>query len=149
MRRTRPWQVRFFEKVDLSGDCWVWTGARTAGYGTLFRNGRHERASRLAWEIATGSPPPPDLLVCHHCDNPPCVRPSHLFLGTDRDNAQDAISKGRVRGGAPARLMVCRSGRHALTDANLRTSKKGRRCRSCYNAAERIRRAGLRGVRAA
>jgi hypothetical protein len=74
--------------------CKEWTGARDRdGYGTLGR--RKLRAHRIAWEAAYG-PIPPGLLVCHHCDNPPCVEPTHLFIGTAADNMQDASAKGRL-----------------------------------------------------
>lgn len=51
----------------------------------------------MAWELANGRPVPPGTLVCHHCDNPPCVNPAHLFLGAPTDNMQDMIKKGRQR----------------------------------------------------
>ncbi len=91
--------VRFWSKVDMSGDCWEWRGSRmSAGYGvfslTTDRSHRNVRAHRLAWELSHGEIPP-GLLVCHRCDNPGCVRPAHLFLGSVRDNARDMVSKGR------------------------------------------------------
>jgi hypothetical protein len=57
-------------------------------------------AHRFAWELAYG-PIPPGLSICHRCDNPPCVRPDHLFLGTTRENVFDSIAKGRPRGAPP------------------------------------------------
>ena len=83
---------RFWERVTLPDGCWLWTGQRNEnGYGVL----NHILAHRLAWEVFYG-PIPPGLKVCHHCDNPPCVRPDHLFLGTQRANVLDAESKGRM-----------------------------------------------------
>jgi len=77
--------------------CWLWTGSVTsAGYGvasSLF-GGTTSGAHRLAWELTHGLIPS-GLIVCHHCDNPPCVRPDHLFLGTHLDNSNDMRSKGR------------------------------------------------------
>lgn len=91
---------RFWERVGKSDGCWEWTGYRApAGYGQLGRGPRNEGlalAHRLSWEFHYG-PIPDGLLVCHRCDNPPCVRPDHLFLGTFVDNAQDMVSKGRHR----------------------------------------------------
>lgn len=93
--------ARFWSKVDKSpghgpeGSCWVWTAGASKGYG-LFSMGAHDsfRASRIMWRIASGDDPAP-LSVLHRCDNPPCVNPDHLFLGTDKDNCRDAFSKGR------------------------------------------------------
>ena len=89
---------RFWMNVRKTESCWLWTRpTHDNGYGYLWVDGRHRRVSRLSWEIHYG-PIPADLDVLHHCDNPPCVRPEHLFLGTQRDNMQDAIAKGRPVG---------------------------------------------------
>lgn len=89
---------RYWGKVDTSGECWMWRGFRNPkGYGTFWWKERKRMASHAAWDIAHGSLPPIGLRVLHHCDNPPCVRPSHLFLGTPLDNMRDMIAKGRER----------------------------------------------------
>jgi hypothetical protein len=86
---------RFWAKVDCSGDCWPWTGVLyNTGYGSVKRNGRPQLAHRFAWTLVNG-PIPDGLLVCHHCDNPPCCNPAHLFLGTHKTNAADKVAKGR------------------------------------------------------
>jgi len=81
--------------VGTSNDCWEWSGFLTKkGYGMFGVGDRTRRANRVAWTIQNG-PIPQGLLVCHHCDNPPCCNPSHLFLGTHMDNMRDMVEKGR------------------------------------------------------
>lgn len=82
-------------------DCWLWTGSlNTNGYGSIYngrRRGQGKRgvaAHRVAWELAHGTIPPA-MGVLHRCDNPPCVNPSHLFLGRQRENVRDMMEKGR------------------------------------------------------
>ena len=97
MGKIIPLQERFERHVDRSGDCWLWTGSMNqAGYGQMRvgRRGRIFSVHRLSYEWKNG-PIPDGLCVCHKCDNPSCVNPDHLFLGTYRDNTQDMIRKGR------------------------------------------------------
>lgn len=89
---------RFWSKVDKTGECWLWTAALTRGYGQLTYQKRHTAAHRFSWEIEHGTIPA-GMIVCHRCDTPACVRPSHLFLGTHADNVRDKITKGRARTG--------------------------------------------------
>lgn len=87
---------RFWEKVDISGDCWEWiAGKNWQGYGVFKIDGKNMRSHRFSYSCVFGKIPD-GMCVCHHCDNPGCVRPSHLFLGTKMDNTQDAIAKGRI-----------------------------------------------------
>lgn len=94
-----PIAVKFWKHVNKTASCWIWSGSRSdQRYGRESRQVGTRLAHRISWEIHYG-PPPKDMDVCHHCDNPLCVRPSHLFIGKALDNMQDAASKNRVKFG--------------------------------------------------
>jgi hypothetical protein len=113
----------FWSKAVRSEGCWEWSAARSHyGYGKLTYLGRSRIAHRMAWEFAFG-PIPAGLFVLHHCDNPPCVRPDHLFLGTQADNIRDKISKGRGRGPTLARVGEA-NGRAKLNSEQVRTIRE-------------------------
>lgn len=85
----------FWERVNTSGDCWTWSACRNErGYGVLGFRGTTILAHRMSHILCHGQVPC-GLFVLHKCDNPPCVNPAHLFLGTDLDNKRDMVAKGR------------------------------------------------------
>jgi hypothetical protein len=87
--------ARVANKIDVSGDCWLWTASTiTNGYGHLRINGKLILSHRFVWEFFNG-PVPLGLYVLHKCDVRNCVNPEHLFIGTHRDNAIDMFDKGR------------------------------------------------------
>ena len=94
-----PEKLDFYTSPDPNSGCWLWVGTWSMkGYGNLVVKGKTYRAHRLQWERFNG-PIPDGLIVCHRCDTPPCVNPDHLFLGTNKDNTLDAVSKGHIGAG--------------------------------------------------
>ncbi len=99
---TAPLHIRFWKKVDkrTDVDCWNWIGSKRLGYGLFVMDGRKgkfkiDSAHRVSYMLNIG-PISVDLLVLHRCDNPSCVNPKHLFLGTHGDNMKDKANKGRA-----------------------------------------------------
>lgn len=124
---------RFWAKVTKTEGCWEWTGARTSrGYGNVWQGNRSTLAHRVSWTVHFGSIPE-GKHVLHHCDNPPCVKPEHLFLGDHYANMRDCRQKGRH---AQAAKTHCSQG-HPYDEANTYWKKPSpgahaqRICRDC------------------
>lgn len=106
--------ARLVKKVVIQENgCHVWTGACAGnGYGTMSIERKNKYVHRLMWELKVG-PIPDGMCVCHKCDTPPCVNVEHLFLGTNKDNTQDMVAKGR----SPKRNHLgTRNPKHKLTE---------------------------------
>lgn len=103
-------EERFWSHVEKTGGCWLWTASRSKqgrGYGQFFAGRVRINAHRYSWEFHRG-PIPPGLVVMHRCDNPPCVNPAHLALGTHVENQADKVLKDRqARGESAGRTKLC------------------------------------------
>lgn len=152
--RSLPFRERFWKYVNKDGPtqphmttpCWVWVAQRNPqGYGRV-RDPELNRVSlahRVAWRLAHGADPN-ELFVCHHCDNPGCVRADHLFIGTNTDNMRDAKRKGRVAHGPTSGAqrhpeMLARGSRHGMVKLTVSQVREIRAAVSTQSAlAERF-----------
>lgn len=127
---------RFWRNVDKRepDECWPWDGSRCpVGYGMMQANGTKYRATRVSL-VLSGKPRPSEKhFALHKCDNPPCVNPAHLWWGTNADNTNDAIAKGRHN---HIKKTHCPSG-HPYSGDNLITRSGMRECRICKNKSSR------------
>ena len=124
----RAW---FWRNVTITEGCWTWNGGRDKnGYGRFNvrpRLSSLDRTHRVSWVIHFGAIPE-GLQICHHCDNPPCVRPDHLFLGTAADNNADKVAKGRQsRKRIFGRGLGLRNGRYTHPETTARGDRSGMR----------------------
>ena len=127
-----PPAQHFWSKVKVMNGCWEWQAGRDRhGYGRFSLGGRDQLAHRAAWILANGWIPG-DLCVLHHCDNPPCVNPDHLFLGTQAENLADMDAKGRRNNYVTPKKTHCPKG-HPYAGDNLyiRPAGGSQECRRC------------------
>lgn len=98
-----PIEERFFNKIEKTDKCWIWKASTQGGYGQLWciKRKRAIRAHIISYEIHNGKIPK-GMCVCHSCDNPPCVNPLHLWLGTHAENMRDGFKKGRIKNTNPS-----------------------------------------------
>lgn len=127
-RKKVPVHLRFWDKVKKTRSCWVWQGSKHGyGYGLIRVDTKMLLTHRVCWQISRGAIPH-GLQVLHRCDNPPCVRPEHLFLGTQAENVEDMVRKGRVALGERRRPERIPRGenhvRSKLTTAKVRQIRK-------------------------
>ena len=134
----KTWQERFWRKVNKlnPNDCWPWAGAKDReGRGMLWRDGVTKTAPRLAMEIHLGQNIEPGKDVCHSCDNPNCVNPAHLWIGSHQENMLDSGAKGRAHYSKNS----CKRG-HPLEGYNVYINPVGARvCKECRKANHRER----------
>lgn len=131
-RRIRGNHVaRFWSKVQKTNDCWLWIGPTWGfGYGRFKIGHKYGQAHRYSFQLANPGRAIEDLWVLHHCDNPLCVNPAHLFLGTRQDNMDDMKAKGRGNN-AHRGITHCKHG-HPFDEQNTYTTSRGaRQCRIC------------------
>lgn len=132
-------KAEFWSRVDRCGpdECWEWTSSRNKwGYGNFMIHAKRYTATRIMMALQHGAMPV-DRLVCHTCDNPPCMNPRHLFTGTSRDNVMDAVKKGRLYKHA---FTHCYRG-HEYTPENTYISPGtgGRHCQACLDLRTQVR----------
>ena len=148
--KPKPIAERFWARVAKGNGCWNWTGyldrcgRGSFSIGSRSENAKRIRASRMSWVLTFGEIPT-GMFVCHTCDQPACVRPDHLFLGTQKDNMQDAAAKKRLHNRFNSNKTHCKRG-HEYSSLNTRVNNGKRTCKICAALAQQrfIERSGVR-----
>ena len=133
-----PVSAPYQSRIEVTQGCWNWLASTTpAGYGMTWdwSKGKGTYAHRIIWQLFYGRIPK-GLFICHTCDNPSRVNPSHLFLATNAENMRDASTKGRLTGRCHKLGTHCRRG-HELSPDNILYDNGYRRCKICRHAIDR------------
>ena len=141
----RPWQERLAEKVARDGDCIVYVGGGTleepkgrngGGYGKLWADGKRIYVHRLVLEEKLGRPIAPGMMALHHCDNPPCCNPAHIYEDDHKQNMADKVERGRATNQHKDKTH-CHRG-HEFNEENTHWKLTGgRQCRICQRKHRR------------
>lgn len=121
----------FYRKINKTDSCWLWMGKPDKdGYGKFTLNKKRQRAHRISYKLNIGPIPEDKPQILHHCDNPPCVRPEHLYAGTNKENMRDKVTRNRASNQNKFKT-TCPRGHEYDTFRKKKNGKTERRCKTC------------------